>query len=76
MFMTSNEIRYNWLLISRTFYNMSNVTFDRWIAGCYITKQEFYKDVVPLMERMSDSSRKSCKELVQLTLELVNGELE
>jgi hypothetical protein len=73
--MTYSDLKYNWLLISRTFYNMSNVTFDRWIAGCYITKQEFYKDVVPLMERMSDSSRKSCKQLVQLTLEYVNKEM-
>jgi hypothetical protein len=69
------EIRYEWLTLSRTFYNMSNVTFDRWIAGCYITKQEFYKEVVPLMERMSDSSRKCCKGLVQLTLEYVNKEM-
>ena len=73
--MTYNELKLEWLLISRTFYNMSNVTFDRWVAGCYITKQEFYKDVVPLMERMSDSSRKSCKQLVQLTLEYVNKEM-
>lgn len=68
------ELKLDWLLMSRTYYRMHNLHFDKWLIGLELTEKEWQNEVLPLLMQMAQSSRGGY-ELLELTLELT-GEKE
>ncbi len=63
------EIKMNWLLLSRQYSNMFNVEFDKWICGIAIDNDVFFQYILPLLTNISEGNRRCPKDLLQQTLE-------
>lgn len=71
--MTLQELKLNWLLMSRMYYRSHNVHFDQWLVGIPITEKEFEKEVLPLLMQLAQNGRGGFG-LLEETLELIGEE--
>ena len=62
------ELKLEWLLLSRMYYRSHNHIFDRWLVGIAISEKEWQTDVIPLLTSLAQSS-KGGVELLEETLE-------